>query len=734
MKSKISVLFALICINVYTQANETSTIKINVRSSKDHEPLIGANIYWQNTNIGIISDFNGEGELDKSSIKLPAFLIVTYVGYVQDSIKIGEKDTSVMIHLKEENVLSGVEIKTKKLSNYVSTLETMKMEKITYTEFKKAACCNLSESFQTNASIDVGYTDAVSGAKEIKLLGLSGLYVQNLIEVIPFMRRYSYAFALDQMPSPWIQSISISKGIPSVKNSYEGIPGSLSLELKNAFNQPNKIYFDLFGNSDGRIEANLLIHHKIKEHLATSLAFNGAFRPLMMDRNDDGFLDMPKIKQYNFMQQWDLHRPDKNVEGKYFIKVMSENRISGQNDVNWKDNDPNVYAVKINTKRAEAFAKTGFMLKKNDASIGTQFSGVYHHEDALFGNTDYKAQQGTFTGNLLYQTNIKSEAHLFVTGGGIILDFLKETYNTNTNQYKQIIPGLFAEYTFKHKDRITIIGGMRLDYPTFAKIQANPRVHARFVLDKKSNTVLRVAAGRGFRIPNALNENQSLMASSRTLTIREKLDLENAWNYGISLQQKFKLLNKDQSLSIDVFRTDFQNQTIVDIDNADGIATFYNLDGKSNATSVLTELNLELLKNFTLKMAYKWENVRITYHQTTLQKPLQIMHRGLFAASYTIPNQKLQFDVIVPVFGKSRLPNSFAGDAGNRYTQKYALLNLQMLAMFKKAEFFIGCENVTNFKQKNPIIGTPTGTNFDTYQVWAPISGYSLYSGFRIFM
>ena len=728
----IMLFFSLHHISNLQAQNSTPKITIKIKDAKTKEPLIGANLVWKNSTIGAVSNEQGVAEIEIID-SMPHQLDVSYIGYQSDSFLVETAILKLWFELNATNELTTVNVNAKQLTNYISSIDAMKTEKITNGELKKAACCNLSEAFTTNSSVDVNYSDAVTGAKEIKLLGLSGTYIQNTLENQPFLRGITSSFGLDNIPAPWIKSISISKGTPSVRAGYEGISGSMNVALKNVENEKQKLFFDVFGSSDARIETNLIINHKIKEKMGTTLFFNGAFRPIKMDNNKDGFLDQPLLKQYNFGNSW-MFAKDK-VEGNYFIKVLSENRIAGQANsthVHHIDSLP-LYAININNKRVEAFAKTGFLIN-DESSIGTQFSGFWHQQKSIYGNRNYNATQGSFTANLLYQTNIKNDNNTIVAGASFVYDNVLENLDSLQLNYQYFVPGIFSEYTFKWKDKITLVAGVRFDYHTKAKFQVNPRINLRYQAAK--NTTLRVAVGKGFRVPFTLSENQHLLASSRVLVLDDLPTKEVAWNYGISLLQKFSLKNREGSFNVDIFRTDFVQQQLVDIDNADGLATLSSLNGKSNATSVLTEINYEVVRGLDVKIAYKWELSKTTYRTNYLQKPLTNQHKGLLVLSYKTPKQNWQFDVNMSINGRKRLPNSFIGDAGNRFSKVFVLLNAQVSKTFKNAEIFIGGENLTNFKQQNPIIGSeqPYGKTFDTNQVWAPIMGATVYGGFRIFI
>lgn len=729
MKQFIAVLMIMMTSFVNTIFSENlQKIKIKVSDNSSQELLMGATVYWLNTESGTSTDERGIAYINAPE-NLPARLVISFVGYKTDTLDV-ISFADINSSLQPEIQLDEISVKAKRKTSYISSLAPMKTEKLEAGELKKAACCNLSESFQTNASVDVNYSDAVTGAKEIKLLGLNGIYIQNLLEGIPFLRGLTTTFGLDNIPAPWMKSISISKGVPSVKNSYEGITGSMNVEFKNTFNDSTKLFFDMFGNQNGRIESNLIINHKINAKLGTMLMANGAFIPVKQDMNHDGFLDQPRMKQYNLQNRWNYH--SNNVEGQYMVKVLSENREAGQiRFIHEHTDDTPLFDINFLTKRVEGFAKTGFLLNEcGDKSIGTQFSGVYHQQRSNFGNRLFDTKQSSFTGTLLFQSPVKNENHTLVAGANFVYDNLYERLDSFIYQRADYIPGLFAEYTYRYNDKITLVTGIRTDHHSRSGFQIHPRIHARFQLAPE--TTLRIAAGSGFRAPNVLTENQSLLASSRTINFLENLVKEVGWNYGLSLTQGFHLFNREGNFSVDFFRTDFTHQAVIDIDNSDNTVRIYNLRGKSFSNSLLAELNFEVLKNLDLKTAYRLEDVRTNYHGVLLQKPLQALHKGLVTLSYKTPNAQWQFDVNTSINGRRRLPNSFEGDNGKRFAPRFVLLNAQIMKYFKHAELFIGCENITNYRQQNPILGMPYTSYFDTYQVYAPIMGATVYGGFRI--
>lgn len=725
----------IVSISLLTLQIKAKSIQIFVKDGTNNEPLIGANIQIQNTYDGGIADLDGIATID-INVDLPTYVIVSFVGYTTDSILIDKKQSKYEIALFADITLEEVQITAKQKSNYISSLYPIKTEKINNDELRKAACCNLSESFQTNGGVDVNYQDAATGAKEIKLLGLRGIYIQNLLNNLPSLRGLAANYSLDNIPAAWISSISISKGMPSVKSGYEGITGSLNVELQNPIYSKEKFYIDGFGNSMGRIETNMIINHEIKENLGTSLMFSGGFNPMSVDRNNDGFLDQTKSKQYNFLNSWAFNK--KNVEGQYLVKVLSEDRISGQSNYNPISTDAadSIYGIHVKNKGVELIAKTGFLLKKHNASIGTQFGGTYYKQDATFDTKKYNGVQGSFVSNVMYQTDIKNEKHTLVNGINFTYDNFNENFlNTQLNRENYVI-GLYSEYSFKLPEKFTLVAGYRADYSNVAKFQFNPRVHIKYNITK--NTILFAAGGKGFRVPNIFADHLAYLASSRDWQITNNPTYESAWNYGASFVQNFEWKEREGSLIIDYYRTDFTKQIIADIDQADNIIHIENLDGKSFSNSILVEFNTDLLDGLNFKAAYRWEDVKSTYHGVLLQRALQAVHKGLVAISYETPKQNWQFDVITSIVGKQRLPNSFYSDVidNKRYSKTFVTLNAQITKKWKIGELFLGAENLTNFTQKSPILNAdnPYQIGFDANQVWGPINGITVHGGFRFWL
>ena len=701
------------------------------------EEVSGATVYWFGTSVSSTSDSIGMFSIPNPDT-IPAQLIVTMVGFLTDTIRIEKFDRSdIFVVLKNSVNLNIVEVAEKQGTTLNKLFTPINTEVISGKELLKAACCNLSESFSTNASVDVAFTDAVSGAKKIQMLGLDGVYTQILSENMPMLRGLSASYGLNYIPGTWIENIMVTKGTGSVVNGYESISGQINLEFLKPQEQKKRFFINVYGNHKGRAEANVHAAKKINTKLSTMLFTHASSNTMKQDMNKDGFLDMPLTRQYSVFNRWDFHN-QKNFEAQFGIKGLYETRQGGQtNFINSSERDSsNHYGIGINTKAMEYFSKTGFMFpSKPYKSIGIQTSGKWQQQDMYFGLKSYNGEQKNFYANVIFANIINNTNHKYKLGASYLLDDYSEKFNDTTFARTESVPGVFAEYTYSHPDNFSLVAGIRADYHNIYGVFYTPRLHIRYNVTKK--TTLRLSAGRGFRISNVFIENQSVFASSRKIVMNEKLNPEIAWNYGISVNQQFKLFGNEAFVNLDFFRTDFENQVIVDLDQSVNKVVFYNLDGRSYSHSLQMDMGFEPLENFAVKLAYKWYDVKSTYNKELLDKPFVPKHRVMLNMAYSTYMDIWKFDFTSNWLGQSRIPSTVLNPVQYqlpKHSKDYFLLNAQITKKFRKFEMYLGCENILNYTQKNPIIASenPFGSNFDASMIYAPVEGRIIYFGLRI--
>lgn len=738
------VLLLLLLSGKFVFGQTVLTGKIIELSNKDSIAIPGATIRWLNASDAVYSNSEGNFKINKTAATNK--LIVSYVGYNNDTLMIDTMQTDVLIVLSNIKTLKQVDIVYRKKGSEYSMMNTLKTENITQKELAKAACCNLSESFETNASVDVNFADAVTGTKQIQMLGLSGQYSLITKENMPYMRGLASSYGLTFIPGTWIQSIQLSKGAGSVVNGYESFTGQINTELQKPDNS-EKLFFNTYVNSMGRNEYNLNLSKKLNETWSTALLLHSNFSPFKIDMNNDGFLDLPLGKQYNILNRW-AYITKKGFQGQIGGSYVEDERTGGQKTFSRTTERliTNPYGIGLNAKKYDVFAKNAYIFQnKAETSMGLQLSYTNHDQRNFYGINNYNGLQQTVYANYIFQSIIKTTAHKYKIGASYMLDDVNETYKKITYKRQESIPGIFGEYTYSYLAKFNMVAGMRADYNNYYGIIYTPRLHLRYSFNE-NNTAFRLSAGRALKTANIFSENAGLMASSRDFQIIPNnvlmpygLRPEIAWNYGINMIHQFKLDYRDAQFTIDVYRTDFVNQVVIDLDNSAQQVLIYNLSGKSYSNTIQTELSWEVINRLDMKVAYRYIDTKTQYRSGLLEKYLLSKHRAFINLGYETKNQKWQYDFTCSYNGRKRIPITMTNPLDYRreeYSKGFFILNAQTTykTLLKgKLELYAGIENLLNTKMPNPIISAndPFGKHFDSSLVWGPIVGRMYYGGLR---
>jgi outer membrane receptor for ferrienterochelin and colicins len=706
---------------------------VMVKQDKKEVPLPGANVYWLGTTTGTTTDVEGHFQLPIPTEVAPV-LVVSYVGFQSDTINVSGKE-NIKVALQSSVSLKEVEVIARQQSNSFSISSPINVEKITAKELQKAACCNLSESFETNASVDVSYSDAVTGAKEIQMLGLAGIYTQIQTENFPAVRGLSKIYGLSYIPGTWMESIKISKGTESVLNGFEAITGQINVDYKKPW-LSDRLYVNLYGAGTGNTEFNAEASHIFNEKWSTMLYTHGEYFQNELDHNHDNFMDMPKVKQYNVMNRWKYSSSGK-FEGQIGFKALGDLREGGQ--IKSSDQNGHIgqkYSTELKTDRYELFTKSGLIFKdKPNKSFGLITHFVWHDQNGFFGNNYYNALQQSIYSNFIYQNIIKTTNHTYRLGASLMYDLFDEQYAFLNLDREEIVPGVYGEYIYTNPGKYTLVGGLRVDHHNEFGIFITPRVHTKFDLGEA--TVIRLTGGKGTRTAHIIADNVSVLASSRNIILTERLFPERAWNYGASFTHYFYLKSREAGINIDLYRTDFENQVVMDTYTDANSIFFYNLDGKSYSNSFQIQLNYELLPRLDVKAAYRLDDVISTYNGVESRKPLTARHKGLFNVGYYTNFEKWLFDATLHYTGSKPLPSTslFENqlDGESVTSPDYVTVNSQVTRNFKQWAVYAGVENLTNYTQEDVIIDAenPFGNNFDASVLWGPLMERKIYAGLR---
>lgn len=759
---KFGLLFLLLTLLCSLRSQPLTGKVLQVNENGDTVVVANAAAQWLHTSIGAHTDADGKFSLPRTRTDT---LVISFPTFLPDTVVIPAIQNYITVFLNTAHSLNEVSIVARD-GSYIS-VQPIFTQVIGTEGLRRAACCNLAESFESSVAIDSEFPDAVSGARQISMLGLAGTYTQILLENVPYIRMLAHQFGLGFVPGSWMESISLSKGTSSVVNGFEAITGQINIDYKKPETNLEKFFMNAYFNSMGRGELamNTRIPVGKDEKVSTNFLVFLADQFFKTDMNHDGFMDAPRSRQVNVMNRWDYKAPV--VEGRTMVDFVWDNRFGGQMDFNPNGIMPDVliYGFTADNKRVDFITKNGFLLNGEHESIGTILSYTGHWLTSNYGlGKLYDGNQHSIYANVMYSNKFgASERHKLTAGASLQFDCLNELYENRADLYyferphhHDMIPGVFAEYAYIIDPKLVVMTGMRLDYNMvrdrqYSSIWTNnsqlfwtPRVHVKWQATKDLS--LRASAGKGYRNAHFFAENQSLMISSRNLHFDSSTEAEEAWNAGVSAVWQFNMPGGKASLAVDYFYTYFLQQMIVDLDEDVHGVHYYALNSnyngyhnRSRSHSAQIELTLKPLQRFEILLAYRYNDVRYMRKGVMRQKDMMSPHKALINLNYSTPYDKWKFNINCQIYGPMPLPNTQSNPEPYRrpeVSKPYCLLNAQITKKFRKWEIYAGGENLLNVKQKDPIVQAenPFGEYFDATMVYMPITGIMGYIGVRVIL
>ena len=712
------------------------------------QPLDFASVYWLGSSSLVMTNSKGEFSIQRLSDN-SSKLIASLTGYSSDTLDITPEAKEVVFILNEGMMLESANVSGRKRGSFISKLAPVKAEVITMEGLSKMACCNLAESFENTATISVGYSDAVSGARQIRMLGLAGTYTQMLDENIPTSIGLASTYGLSYTPGPWLESIQISKGTTSVINGYESIAGQINMEHRKP-DRSAPLFVNLFASSEERYEANIVSAVQLNENLSTAVFAHGSVDTKLHDNNDDSFADMPKVRQLNVGNRW-LYKLPNSWQLRFGLGFLDERREGGQVSHTNMSSSP-LYKTQIDNRHFNAYTKLGIPFNRESTSLGLIASYHYHDEDAKYGDLQPNGAGKFFSGdesnlftNLIFQSAFgNADQHKYSIGASYRYDKTTSLYNDRLLLYNigqtidfgkdESTVGAFAEYTYSPGEHLSLIIGTRYDYNNLYGSLFTPRAHLKYSF--LENSTMRVSAGRGYRSAYVIPDNMGILASSRQLIVDPKnLEMEEAWTYGLSFTQTFTLSGARTAMfSIDAFRSDFRHQVVVDTERDASGVYVYNLDGDSYANAFQIDFSIDPIERFTIFATFRYTDTKMTMSHGKVEKPLVDRYKGLINLAYATKFEKWKFDITAQLNGKSRVPTRDGNMDSSTYSEVYPMFYAQVTRKFKRFDVYLGAENIGNYTQKDPIIDpqNPFGSQFDASTVWGPLMGRKFYMGIRL--
>ena len=605
----------------------------------------------------------------------------------------------------------------------------------------RAACCNLGESFVANPSVDVNYSDAAVGARQIKLLGLSGQYVQMLIENLPCFAGTSTPYELNYVPGAWMNSISVSKGASSVKSGFQSITGQIDVE----YLKPDKeqgVDINLYTDSRLKTEGNAVANLHLNEHLSTELLLHGEKDWLYHDMNKDGWHDSPAIGQWHVQNRW------KYVNGRYIfhsgIGVLREEREGGQ----MPDFTENPFRVKLDADRYEAYMKHAVLLDyEHNTNVALMATGSLYNLQGEFGRRTYSTKSKDLYSRLMLEHEFNDRHHLSA-GFSLLMQGKDERVRPVRvpegaegcylliDQQPETVPGAYAEYTYKPSHRLTVMAGLRVDRSSLYGAFVTPRLHVKWMASDA--VTLRLSAGKGYRSPHAWAENHYLLASGREVSVKDGLRMEEAWNGGVSAAFYIPVGEQTLKLNAEYYYTNFENQLVVDYDSDPTQIAIGMLEGKSFSHTAQVDGSIDFDEELELMAAFRYNDVRCTYGGELMEKPLTSRYKGLLTVAWKPYMGLIQVDVTLQLNGGGRMPKPYQmADGTMSWDERfpaYPQLNVQVTRRYRHVSVYVGGENLTNYRQPVPVLNAsdPWSSTFEPTMIWGPVHGIMGYAGVRV--
>ena len=730
----ILLLFLLIINSTFVISQVKIKGKVVFEDSGINYPIEGSSIYWQGTKSGTISNDNGEFEIQK--IESTNNLVISYIGFKTQIIQIeNDQFYNVVLVYDNENELDDVTVTKRRNSVQRSYILPQNVVRISEQELLNAACCNLSESFETNPAIDVNHSDAITGTKQINMLGLKSPYILITEENVPMVRGASQTYGLGFTPGPWIESIQVTKGMGSVVNGFESIVGQINTEIKKPLTDI-PLLLNLFNSNNGRVELNAQVKSAVSEKISTSFFAHYNKRDQSNDKNSDGFLDKPLQSQINLINRWQYTNAAKGLVSFFNIRVLDDLKKIGQ--IGSQD-DTSKWGGRIKTNRFDTSFKLGYVNPNIPyQTIGFQLAYNIHDQDSYYGKNIYDINQKSLFSNFLYNSIITNTKNKIKVGINYSFDAYDEfVYGSEINRTDKSFAS-FIEYSYDNMNNLNLVLGLRYDIHNNIGSFFTPRLHLRYMLN--DNLSIKGSYGKGRKIANVFAENQQIFFTNRVIQNKSfsnylyGVNPEIATNYGFSIDQKISILGGQGNLIFDYYSTRFENKVVIDFEKF-GEFNFYNsIFGESVSNSSQFEFVFSK-NNWNLTAAYKTYNVNNFYKDGLKEKPLQ--PKNIIFFNYGIESNRVgeklwKFNFTYNRLGKQRLMQNIRDK--EIYVKPHYSINSQITRVFSnKFEVYLGGENINNFKQDNPIImaSNPYSSDFDASIIHGPVFGSTYYMGLR---
>lgn len=726
------------------------------RVSSEGKPVEFVNILIVEITQGAITDSLGNYRME--NVPIGKFTVqFSGIGFITSKQSVTVTgDTQLNVDLMEDVALLNEVVVTGTLKEVSKMESSIPVEVYSPTLFRKNPTPNIFEGLSMINGVQPQLNCNVCGTGDIRINGLDGPYTMVLLDGMPIVSSLSTVYGLSGIPNSLVKRIEVVKGPASTLFGSEAVGGLINIITQDAFTAP-QFSVDAYSTSVG--ELNTDIGGVFKAGKASSLLGVNYFRfTNPRDINKDNFIDVVLQDRISVFNKWSFKTrsgKQSSIAGRLFY----EDRWGGE--LQWTEalrGSDLVYGESIKTKRFELIGSHPLSANKN---LTFDYSYNDHNQDSYYGSTSFQAQQKTAFAQLRW--NKLFGKHEILVG----LPYRYIFYDDNTlgtadgNKNAPGItslPGLFVQDELKFNKKFTLLAGLRYDHHIIQGSIITPRLSFKYA--SHENSVIRLTAGRGFRVVNLFTEDHAALTGAREVVIVNELKPENSWNGNLNYVHTFLFAKGFANIDASLFYTHFTNRIIGDFITDPNKIIYDNLSGYAVSKGVSLNVESQFTSGLNIIMGGTLMEVYQVQDNTSGERIPQVLaprFSGTATVSYTLPNSKWLIDLTARINGPMFmpvLPNDFRSDK----SPWVPLLNLQLSRHLhvKKShlEIYGGVKNLLNFIPVNPLLHpddpfdrpggkyfdnngdprpdtNPNGYTFDTAYSYAPMQGARAFLGVR---
>lgn len=734
------ILLIIISFSLHTVSAQDLGGTVRGEEADGRTELAGAHVFWIGTTHGVVTDGHGHFQLHGEGVT-DRRIVVSHVAFEPETLDVADA-TRIDVLLSRPRTAEEVEVSAKAPSTFIAPID-QKTEVITAEELEHAACCDLSGCFGTTSSVQAEAVDIITDTKQLKMLGLEGVYSQVLLDNVPALTSgLNTHFGVSFIPGPFINQIFVSKGTSSVLQGSESFSGLINVLLRES-DGDEPLFLNVFANSFLEQQYNAYVMRSFGDW-SGMVAVHGVRRGLKHDGNSDGFLDMPLTDRFSALSKWKFFNEESGVLSSTGVKFTWEERIGGQKDFSSDEHlgGATIFGQTMRNDRFELFNRTEFDLGDGDA-LKLHVAGSTHEQDAWYGSTRYTADEQVLYGDIAW-VSPWIEEHTITVGASFLMNLLDENIDLGRNplaktyagKYNSDVtaPGLFVEHKSNFfDDALTLIAGARADFRSDEGTVFTPRLFARYALDEL--TTLRASVGSAFRVARMFVQHPAALASWRDIRLSPDLEGERAWTYGLSVTRYYELGPVSGTLNLDVYRSSFSEQVVAEYDDDPRAIVFRNIDGTSTSDNVMAEITGDIAP-LLFRISYTFADVYETRDGAPRSLPFVTRDRLLGVLTATSDDDAWLATFTAEWRGAQKLPVTTAYPEEFRLPESgdaYLLLHLHLQRSWEAFDLYVGAENLLDFRQDNPILNAanPFQPYFEPGFAWGPVKGREVYAGIR---